>query len=179
MNKWTRVRRLQAVVLAAALTACSEPTAPSLSEANNQPSQLSLTSRGLVICPTNESQTTFALVGGLGGTISLGGTQITFPQGALPSLGLSLVRLSIPASQFVEIDVSVNGLVHFAFGAPVRVVIYYGRCSRSDIDRSPLTAWYINPVTKAFIADMSGVDDKAARTVTFETDHFSGYAIAQ
>jgi hypothetical protein len=39
--------------------------------------------------------------------------------------------------------------------------------------------WHIDPLTKTFLEDMGGVDDKVARTVTFSTDHFSGYAIAQ
>lgn len=179
MNKWTLVRRLHVLLLAAALTACSEPTAPSVSESVDGTSNISLQSGGLVACPTNESQSTFDLLGGGGGIVALGGTQVIIPDGALPSLGLSLVRLRIPASSYVEIDVSVNDLVDFDFHRPVTVVIDYSRCTRSDIDRAPLTVWYINPVTKAFIADMGGVDDKVARTVTFQTDHFSGYAIAQ
>lgn len=181
MNRWTRIRRLRFVALAAAVTACSEPTAPSFSNAastNDAPAAAAV-SGGLVECPTNESQSTLALVGVGGGTVSLGGTQIVIPQGALPLFGLNLISLRIPASQYVEVDVRVNGLVHFVFQQPVTVSIDYGRCTRSDIDRAPLTVWYIDPVTKAFIADMNGVDDKVARTVTFTTDHFSGYAIAQ
>lgn len=179
MNTWMLVRRLSVVAFAAAVTACSEPTAPPSSPAlEDAPAALTV-SGGLVACPTNESQSTLALVGSLGGTVSLGGTQIIFPPGALPSLELSLISLTIPASQYVEINVRVNGLIHFDFGAPVTVVMDYSRCSRSDIDRAPLTAWYIDPATKAFIRDMDGVDNKGARTVTFETDHFSGYAIAQ
>ena len=179
MNRWMLVRRLSVLVLAAALTACSEPTAPSLSETGDGAAKADAISIGLLQCPTNQSQSTFALLGGAGGVVSLGTTEITVPQGALPALGLTLIRLTIPASQYVEINVTVNELVHFDFALPVSVAIDYGRCTRSDIDRAPLTVWYIDPVTKAFIADMGGVDDKVARTITFETDHFSGYAIAQ
>lgn len=179
MNRWTRIRGLQLVALVAVVTACSEPTAPSFATAVNDAPAVAAVSSGLVECPTNETQSTFALVGTDGGVISLGGTRIEIPAGALPLLGLNLISLRIPASQYVEIEVRVNDLAHFVFQKPVKIVIDYGRCTRSDIDRAPLRAWYINPVTKAFIADMGGVDDKVARTVTFATDHFSGYAIAQ
>jgi hypothetical protein len=179
MNRWTLIRRLHVVALAAAVIACSEPTAPPLSSATDDTPAIAAGSSGLVECPTNETQSTLALVGAGGGTVSLGGTRIDIPEGALPALGLSLISLRMPASQYVEVDVRVNGLVHFQFAKPVAVAIDYGRCTRSDIDRVPLRVWYINSVTKAFIADMGGVDDKSARTVTFETDHFSGYAIAQ
>lgn len=179
MNRWTQIRRLHAVALTAAVIACSEPTAPSFSNTGDAAPAAVAISGGLVECPTNQTQSTFALVGAGGDVISLGGTQIIIPDGALPLFGLNLITLRIPASQYVEIDVQVNGLAHFLFQKPVTVVIDYGRCTRSDIDRIPLTVWYINPVTKAFIANMGGVDDKVTRTVRFETDHFSGYAIAQ
>lgn len=179
MNRWTVIRRLHVVALAATLIACSEPTAPSLSSTADDPPVAAVSSGGLVECPTNQTQSTVQLVGVDGGIVSLGGTQIIIPKDALPLLGLNLISLRIPASQYVEIDVRVNGLVHYVFRQPVRVAIDYGRCTRSDIERSPLTAWYIDPVTKGFLADMGGVDDKVARTVTFTTDHFSGYAIAQ
>ncbi|HUF13752.1 MAG TPA: hypothetical protein VMN78_11675 [Longimicrobiales bacterium] len=34
------------------------------------------------------------------------------------------------------------------------------------------------PATGALLQNMGGVDDKENRTVTFRTDHFSGYAVA-
>jgi hypothetical protein len=89
------------------------------------------------------------------------------------------VTLTVPPSKYVEIEVRVNGLPHFQFAQPVTVVLDYSRCTRSDIDRAPLSVWNIDPLTKALLEDMGGVDDKSARTVTFTTDHFSGYAIAQ
>jgi hypothetical protein len=178
MVRWTIVRRFTLAALAAALTACSEPTAPEPSAA----ARTLLTGEGkpgLVQCPTDESQSVSALLGVLGGEVSVGGHRVIVPPDALPLLGLSLVTLTVPASKYVEIEVRVNGLPHFQFAQPLTLVVDYSRCSRSNIDHEPLRVWYIDPVTKAFIEDMGGVDDKIARTVTFATDHFSGYAVAQ
>lgn len=178
MVRWTIVRRFAFVALAAGLTACSEPTAPTPSAAA-RPLFFEPDKAALIQCPSDISQTTSALLGVLGGEISIGGTRVIIPPDALPLFGLSLVTLTVPPSKYVEIEVRVNGLPHFQFTQPVTVVIDYSRCTRSDIDRSPLRVWNINPLTKTFLEDMGGVDDKVARTVTFTTDHFSGYAIAQ
>lgn len=172
------LRRLTSLALAAAVTACSEPTSPA-------PSATALTllpelrKSALVECPTDASESASALLGALGGEVSVGGHRVIVPPDALPLVDLSLVTLTVPASKYVEIEVSVNGLPHFEFAQPLTLVIDYGRCSRSNIDHEPLRVWYIDSVTDAFIEDMGGVDDKTARTVTFTTDHFSGYAVAQ
>ena len=52
------------------------------------------------------------------------------------------------------------------------------RCSRTNIPRGPLSVWLVDPATGEMFENMGGVDDKLTRTVTFVTDHFSGYAIA-
>lgn len=178
MVHWTMVRRFLTLAFVAALTACSEPTAPDPSSAARA-LLLDDDRSKLIQCPTDISQSASALLGVLGGEVAVGGHRIIVPPDALPLLGLSLVTLTVPASRYVEIEVSVNGLAHFEFAQPLTVVVDYSRCSRSDIDRDPLSVWYIDSVTKELLDDMGGVDDKLARTVTFTTDHFSGYAVAQ
>jgi hypothetical protein len=130
----------------------------------------------LVECPATDSETATALVSPLGGVVSVAGASISIPAGAL--LLPSIVTVTVPASKFVEVDVSVAGVPHFTFELPVTVTISYARCTRSDIDRAPLSAWYIESATKALLENMGGVDDKVARTVTFRTGHLSGYAVA-
>jgi hypothetical protein len=177
MVQWTMVRRFLTLALAAALTACSEPTSPNPS-ATGLTLLPEVTKPALVQCPTDISLSTSVLIVSGDEEVSVGGHRIIFPPGALP-LG-SLVTLTAPAGKYVEIHASVNGLPDFKFDNQlVTVVIDYSRCSRANIDRAPLRVWYIDTLTKAFIADMGGVDDKTARTVTFTTDHFSGYAVAQ
>ena len=178
MVRGTIVRRLGTLALAAALTACSEPTTPSppaagLSLLPGEPKKAAL-----VECPTDVTETASALLGFAGGDVSVGGNLVSLPEGALPLLGLSLVTLTVPASAYVEVEVHVNGLP-YVFGQPVKIVIDYSRCTRSNIDHEPLTAWYIDSATKELLENMGGADDKIARNVTFFTDHFSGYAVAQ
>jgi hypothetical protein len=130
----------------------------------------------LVECPESTSSTASTLLGPLGGVLSAGGATVIVPQGAL--LEPVNVTLTVPASQYVEIDVSVSGVDHFLFELPVTVVISYARCNRSNLDRGSLTAWYIDRASKTLLAPMGGVDNKLLRTVTFTTGHLSGYALA-
>ena len=174
MPRTTILRRITSLAIAVALGACSDPaTSP------KSPSALLLERTStLVECPSDVSLSASASIGPLGGSVSAGGHRIIVPPDALPP-GVSVVTLIVPPSRFVEIEARVNGLPHFEFAVPVTVVVDYSRCSRSNIDQEPLRVWHINPLTNTFLEDMGGVDDKAARTVTFTTDHFSGYAIAQ
>ncbi len=177
MIRWTGVRRFAAVALAAALTACSEPTtAPQFDDAAPNLSGTQ-TASGLLECRRTFFDITWGLVGPVGGLLSLDGHSITFPPLALDRL--ALVTLRTPSTRFVEVEARVNGRDHFQFAQPVTVVLDYSRCQPWQIGPEPLTVWQIDPDTKAFIRDMGGVDDRENRRITFTTDHFSGCAVAQ
>ena len=152
---------------------CGEPraTAP---ESSTQ--RTGSSSPSLVECPSNETLTTSAVVGLLGGVIRLGETSITIPSGALATP--TLLQVTIPASRYMEIDVTAVGFTSFLFQQPVSVTIDYSRCTRSDLDQQTLHVWHIDPVTKQLLEDMGGTDDKASRRITFSTGHLSGYAVA-
>ena len=45
--------------------------------------------------------------------------------------------------------------------------------------RRTLTAWYIDPTTHELLEPMCGIDNPLTRAISFWTDHFSGYAIAE
>ena len=143
---------------------------------NPKSAQLQLNAPSLLQCPTNESASTSAVVGPLGGIINLGATSVQIPAGAL--LETVTVNVSEPASQFMEIDVSVEGVEHFVFEQPIVVTVSYARCARSNIDLLPLSVWYIDSDTHELLEPMGGVDNKLTRTITFVTPHFSGYAVA-
>jgi hypothetical protein len=130
----------------------------------------------LVVCPTTETRTTQALIGPLGGILSLGNTTIGIPSGALTLP--TLITLTIPASQYMEIEVRANDLTSFLFQKDVGIRIDYSRCTDPALDTERLSVWQINPQTKALIEFMGGTDDKARNTVSFSTGHLSGYAIA-
>lgn len=169
--------RFKSFVVTAALVfmgvSCGEPraTAPGTTTLRSDG-----TSPSLVECPSNETTTTSAIVGLLGGVIQLGGTSITIPSGALTAP--TLLQLTIPASRYMEIDVTAVGFTSFVFQQPVSITIDYSRCTRSDLDQQTLHVWHIDPVTKQLLEDMGGSDDKASRRITFSTGHLSGYAVA-
>jgi len=156
-----------------ALTACSDSSEPA---GSMEPSLASSTSATLVECPSDQSFQTSGDVLPTGGSVSLRGHSVTVPSGAV--LLPTSISLAEPASQYMQVNLGANGEDHFQFRAPIRVTISYARCSRSNLDKAPLSVWLIDEQTGALLQNMGGVDDKVNRTVTFETDHFSGYAIA-
>jgi hypothetical protein len=162
----------------AALTACSEPTKPDSSAGAftlfPQPKK-----SALVECPTDISQSASAVIkSDIGGVVSVGGHSVALAKDALP-VGEWVVTLTAPASKYVEIELTVTGAPYATFTPAAIVTIDYSRCARSNIDREPLRAWYIDSVTKELLENMGGVDNKILRKLTFTTDHFSGYAVAQ
>lgn len=131
----------------------------------------------LLYCPSSETLSAQSLIDPLlGGVVSVAGSSIDVPSGAL-SLP-SIVALTIPASNNMRIDATVVGIEHALFGAPVTVTIDYSRCSASTLEGKRLSVWYLDPITGALKENMQATDDRAARKITFTTDHFSGYAIA-
>ena len=155
-------------------------TAPTTPPAASAPSNSSLFglwgTPKLLSCPTDEAQSTSALIGVDGGTLSLGGTSVTLPLGAL--LEPTTVELSIPAGQYMEVDLTVNGGQHTTFPQPVVVTIDYSRCNRYSTLFKLLSVWNIDPSTKALLENMGGIDNKLTQSITFSTLHFSGFAIA-
>ncbi|HKW12136.1 MAG TPA: hypothetical protein VJO33_17240 [Gemmatimonadaceae bacterium] len=128
----------------------------------------------LAACPAAQTDNTSSLLGVLGGTVSLDGTSVFLPVNAL--LSATDIELTIPASQYMEIGVTANG-GHFLFQLPVTITIDYSRCS-PQVQQEKLSVWHINPQTHQLLENMGGVDVKLTHTITFTTDHFSGFAIA-
>ena len=169
------IKRCAASLLAAAFIAgCADGPATPF---EFQPQHSVTTGSVLVECPSDVTRSTSGTIGPLGGSLELGGTRITIPASAV--LLPTEFSLTLPASNYMEIDVRAAGTEHFSFEVPVEVVIDYSRCTRSNIDKAPLSAWHIDTETKALLENMNGEDNKTARTVTFQTDHFSGFSIAQ
>lgn len=153
-------------------TSCGEPRATALRRAVPNPSASAAT---LISCPTNTTRTTSALVGVLGGTVSLAGSAISIPAGALSVP--TLITVTIPAGQFMEVDVRANALTSFLFNQPVSVTIDYSRCNQ-NLSNGTLSVWNIDETTKALIENMGGVNNPLTQSITFTTGHLSGYAIA-
>jgi hypothetical protein len=174
-----RPARLGLAIIGVSVSACTEPGptaidglrkesgAPQRTQTSEQPS--------LVECPTNQTQQASATITILGGSVTVGGTRVEIPFGAV-LLPVKLT-LTVPASNYMEIDVTANDLEHFEFEKPVTVILDYSRCARGNIEKGPLSAWYINESNEP-LENMNGIDDKVARTIRFMTGHLSGYAIA-
>ena len=184
--------------LALAFLACSEPTggtsgaplptaptgvsgAPTGGAATGSSTDETATQTTLLACPTSDTQSATKLLDPLvGGTVSVGGSSVTLSAGFISAALPVPVTLTIPASQYVEANVTIAGLEHPPLlpGTTVTFVIDYSRCGRSDLTKRALAAWNIDPETKALLEFMGGVDDKLTQTVTFSTSHLSSYAIA-
>jgi hypothetical protein len=128
-------------------------------------------------CPVSTTTSTRATIGLTGGVIELAGHRVVIPAEAV--LLPTEFTLTVPASNYVEVDIKAAGQEHFEFRKPVSLTLSYQRCTRTNIDRENLRIYYIDSRTKAIIDDMGGTDDKVARTVTTGTGHFSGYLIGQ
>jgi hypothetical protein len=129
----------------------------------------------LIECPSTETQQTSAVIDVDGGALSLGGTRVVLPASAV--LSPTTIELTIPASQYMEIEVTANGGEHFNFLRSVVVTIDYSRCGSTPTFR-PLSAWYIDSDSKDLLQRMPSDDNKLTRSVTFTTGHLSGYALA-
>jgi hypothetical protein len=131
---------------------------------------------GLLECGSSRTESATGVIDALGGVLSVGGTSVVIPANAV--LSPTSFTLTVPASPYVEIEVTAGEADHFVFDKPVLVSIDYGRCGHGSLFEPSHEAWNIDPVTKALLEKMPSVDVKLTHTVVFSTIHFSGYALA-
>lgn len=181
MRSRKTIRLVTAVLTFAFIGSCADaPTAPSRLEpdasADSSAKLLGLFGPRPLYCPTSTTQSTTTVLDALGGLLSVAGTSVLVPAGAL--LGPTEITLTVPASNYMEIDVKVTGTEHFLFELPITVTVSYARCGSLVARLLPLDAWYWDPATREFLELMPSIDNKLTRTVTFTTPHLSGYIIA-
>jgi hypothetical protein len=163
--------------LALLVVGCSEPTGSHDTRTLQPHLEALAILPTLLVCPTNDTHSATETIGPSGGTIATSGARLTLPAGAVSQP--TTFTLTVPASKYLEIGVEANGAEHFQFERPVTVEVKYSRCAPGSTDSAELSVWYIDPITKLLLENMGATDDKGTRTVTFETGHLSGYAIAQ
>lgn len=175
--------RFVGVLLAFTLVgSCADaPTAPSRLEPVSSADSTSADLLGLfprpLYCPTSTTETTSGIIDGLGGVLSIAGTTVQIPLGAL--LGPTEITLTVPASSYMEIDVTVKGTEEFFFELPITVTVSYARCNLSLLQRLlPFDVWHWDPETRRLLELMPSVDNKLTKSITFTTPHLSGYIIA-
>ena len=175
----SRVRHAAGIITlfsVGALLACSERSVTGVDATTSTArGGVAATTANLLECPANTTQSTSALVGPLGGLVSIGGASISIPAGAL--LSPVEVSVTVPESNLMEVDISVSGTEHFLFELPVVVTVSYARCNR-NLGFTPLTVWHIDSETHELLEQMPSVDNKLLQTITFTTGHLSGYAVA-
>lgn len=169
----SRSLRGAAAAIALVLGACIDSTAPAPAPRTD----IVASRPNYLVCPTGTTTSTSGLVTPLGGTIALGATSIAIPEGAL--LEPTTITVTIPASQYVQVNITANGTHGLLFLVPATVTIDYSRCPASAIPGTPLSAWYVNDSTSAPLQYMGGTDLRLLQQVVFTTGHLSGYAIAQ
>lgn len=169
-----RIALLALVALAAggcldsALAPASEPASEALRASTTYGATL-------LECPTAVTRSTSATIGLLGGVLELDGHRLVIPANAL--LLPTTFTLTVPASNYVEIDVRAGDADHFEFLEPIALTISYERCTRSNINDATLRVYHVDSESKAILEDLGGVDDKQLRAVTASTDHLSDYAL--
>src|SRR3982751_4179838 len=169
----TRISRFGSVLLLAALVGClgdsGTPTRPAKDQGPTK--LLGSTSASLLPCPGAVSESGTGLIGPLGGVLSVDGVQVIVPANAV--LAPTSFTLTVPQSDYLEIDVKAGDADHFVFERPVVVTIDYGRCGLPRF-HDVLSAWNIDPDTKALLEKMPSVDSQLTHTIIFSTTHFSG-----
>lgn len=101
--------------------------------------------------------------------------EIYVPRGAVSRA--ARIEVVIPASGILEIDIKANRRDHFEFQKPIRVTLDYGMCGHPR-RLIPGSAWHWDG-SNTFFEQMPGfVVDTRAQTISFTTDHLTGFVIA-
>src|SRR4051812_1281138 len=125
MNR-PRLLRLAATFAVFALAACADgPTAPAARTTPPTPDAPSdllwWGGPSYLACPTTETQQATALIGPLGGLLSLGTDAISFPSGAVETP--TLFAYTVPAGRLMKVDLSAVDVAHYVFDTSVTVTI--------------------------------------------------------
>jgi hypothetical protein len=175
-----RISTLGSALLLAALVGCpgdsSTPTGPGKDQGPAKSgTEQTGTGAALIACPAPATVSSTGLIGPLGGVLGVGGIRVVVPANAV--LAPTSFTVTVPESEYLEIDVKAGDADHFVFERPVLVAIDYGRCGLPRF-HSALTVWNIDSDTKALLEEMPSVDSQLTHSIIFSTVHFSGYAVA-
>ena len=173
---------LAATALVAFLAlACGEPaTGPSSGLMPTRPrlSGEALAQLSLVRCSAPSAPTT--TVGEIdiwGGELNTGDAQLEVPFAAV--WYDTPVQVVVPTSEYIEVELHAVGHDHFEFERPVTVTLDFSRCAADALPLDRMRVVYIDATSRQILEDMGGTVDPVARTITFETGHFSSYAVAE
>jgi len=168
--------RLAVVWFAAVLVGCAEEPRDAMPVEPAVTAQVGVRTLRTLDCPITQENAVRTEIRPEGGMVSVAGHSVYFPPGAVHEP--VQVKLTVPVSKGVEVDIEVNGQAHYELARPVLATLSYGRCGPAALGSREITVWYIDGETRQPIERMASLDDRASRTITFLTNHFSGYALA-
>lgn len=127
-------------------------------------------------CPVDTTRSVTRTLGPQGGLMELDGHRFVLPVGAvvLPTT----FTLTVPASEYVEVEIHAEGYDRFYFALPASVTMSYDRCQDTDIDHNDLSVWHIGGAVDLLLEHMGGSTAPHRREITFATGHLSGFIIA-
>lgn len=172
------------ILLGLMLVACDEPTATEVSDSppvvevvapQLNMVALSAMPQTPVQCPTTHTLQGSGLITPRGGTVTVGKNSVRVPAGAVKQP--TWITMTLPASEYLMVDLRANGREHFEFSKEIEVTIDYSHCgTQSDaVYTGERAVWYLD--------ESAGVPSEAMRStnradqVTFRTDHFSAYMV--
>jgi hypothetical protein len=183
-----RSLRAAALLLAMASVGCDRAVAPTAPALPATAAPTAAPANGLIgdvlggvlgavnrlVCPVDQARSGSAVVGPEGGALVVDRFRVDFPAGAVAQA--ETFDFEVVPGRYLEIEVHARGHAHYQFATPVTVTLDVSRCG--SLLPSGMRAWHIDSQTKALLEPMGGVYDAGARTLRFQTPHFSGYTIA-
>jgi hypothetical protein len=175
-----RPRLLAIAVLGVVATACGEAVTglATRPDAPRRADNVALADVHLLECPVAvDGAPVETEIGVSGGNLANGRQQLRVPGGAVDRP--TRLAMRTPASTLMEVELRAVGYERFEFRKPVTVTIDFSRCAaEATPDLSRLRVVHVDDATKRPLEIMGGVVDAVARTITFETGHFSSYVVA-
>jgi len=110
-----------------------------------------------------------------GGTVQAGKSRVEVPAGAVTAP--TTITMILHASPYALIEMRANGQDHFEFEKPIEVSVDYARCEMPG-DGAGRTVWYVDEDLGVPVEAMATTDHPAEGRLSFTTDHFSVYMVA-
>lgn len=162
-----------------ALAAC-DPAEVTRSVAPSEPLALvddsAARALNLLYCPTSQDREVEREIGPGGGVIEVEGHRLTVPAGAVTAN--TRFRVRVRDSDYLEVEFRAKDLPQNRFQTPVEIQLSYARCAELYPSLPRLSAWHVDEATLLPREFMGGTLDAERQTVTFQTSHFSVYALA-
>lgn len=169
-----RLSGLLAILAMALLGSCTDAHRASPLGPAAAPAASTSADAPLLACPNTSVRSASAVIGPLGGSVSVAGHKLAVPAGAVPVP--TSFSITVPASQLLEVQIRAGEAEHYQFLLPVSLTLSYARCGPETVEGKRLQIVYIDAFDSV-LQLLGGSDDRVSRAVTTWTDHLSDYAM--